>query len=114
MAMLPTSPAEPASPGRRSRARVPPRRAMQWARRAHMFAGLFLIPWVFLYGVTAFLFNHPDAFPDREVRTVSRSEIAGTHLEGFPTAPALATAVVDALNSRAGGGAFRIVESESI
>ena len=36
-----------------------------------MFAGLFLVPWVFLYGVSAFLFNHPDAFPDREVRVVS-------------------------------------------
>jgi hypothetical protein len=31
-------------------------------RRVHLYSGLFLIPWVMLYGVTGFLFNHPDAF----------------------------------------------------
>lgn len=31
-------------------------------RRVHLYSGLFLVPWVFLYGVTAFLFNHPDFF----------------------------------------------------
>ena len=30
-------------------------------RRIHLYSGLFLVPWVLLYGVTAFLFNHPDA-----------------------------------------------------
>jgi hypothetical protein len=75
---------------------------MKLVRRTHMYAGLFLVPWVFLYGVTAFLFNHPDAFPDREVRTVSRPETAGTPLEGMPGADELATRVVEALNARAG------------
>jgi hypothetical protein len=57
-----------------------------------MFAGLFMTPWVFLYGMTGFLFNHPEAFPDREVRTASRAEVVGTALEDFPTAPELAGA----------------------
>jgi hypothetical protein len=112
--LLPTPSAETARLRSRARACIRYNVAMKLVRRTHMYAGLFLIPWVFLYGVTAFLFNHPGAFPDRVVRTVSRSEIAGTHLEGFPTAPAMATAVVDALNSRAGGGSFRIVEAGSI
>ncbi len=65
-------------------------------RRTHLFAGLFMTPWVFLYGVTGFLFNHPDAFPDRKVHTADRSVLAGTALEGFPTAPELADRVVEA------------------
>jgi hypothetical protein len=75
---------------------------MKLIRRAHMYAGLFLIPWVFLYGATAFLFNHPDAFPDREVRAVSRSEAARTPLDSLPDADQLAARVVAALNARDG------------
>jgi hypothetical protein len=92
---------EPPGPKRSSRARY--NRAMKLIRRAHMYAGLFLLPWVFLYGVTAFLFNHPDAFPDREVRNVSRIEAAGTPLEEMPGADELATRVVKAINDRSGG-----------
>jgi hypothetical protein len=84
--------------------------AMKLLRRVHLFAGLFMTPWVFLYGVTGFLFNHPDAFPDREVRRTGRAEIAGTELERFPTAAELAEQVVVALNARAGGTAFRLVD----
>jgi hypothetical protein len=86
-----------------SRTRVRYNRSMKLIRRAHMYAGLFLLPWVFLYGVTAFLFNHPEAFPDREVRTVSRSEAAGTPLGEMPGADELATRVVKAVNDRSGG-----------
>ena len=59
-----------------SRSRVRYHAALKFIRRVHMYFELFLLPWVFLYGVSAFLFNHPDAFPDREVRTLDRSEIA--------------------------------------
>lgn len=34
-------------------------RAMKFVRRAHLYAGLALVPFVILYGLTAFLFNHP-------------------------------------------------------
>jgi hypothetical protein len=108
-----TSTAPAARPSPRTRARVRYHAVMKLVRRTHMYAGLFLVPWVFLYGVTAFLFNHPDVFADREVQTGSRSDTSGTPLEGFPTAPTLATAVVDALNTQAGGPVFRIVEGET-
>jgi hypothetical protein len=81
-------------------------------RRAHLFAGLFLVPWVLLYGVTGFLFNHPEAFPDREVRTAGRTELVGTDLEGFPTAPQLAESVVLALNSASGTSDFRLIDRD--
>lgn len=31
-------------------------------RRVHLFAGLSLLPWVVLYGATALMFNHPNAW----------------------------------------------------
>ncbi|HVJ88034.1 MAG TPA: hypothetical protein VM452_20385, partial [Caulifigura sp.] len=39
-------------------------RMMRVVRRVHLYSGLFLFPWVMLYGVTALLFNHPGAMPD--------------------------------------------------
>lgn len=37
---------------------------MQWVRRTHMYAGLFLAPWVLMYGLSGFIFNHGDWFGD--------------------------------------------------
>lgn len=31
-----------------------------WIRRAHLYAGLALLPWVLLYAASGMLFNHPD------------------------------------------------------
>jgi hypothetical protein len=45
-------------------------------RRLHLYSGLFLLPWVLLYGVTAFLFNHPGAFSERSVDQVSGDALA--------------------------------------
>jgi hypothetical protein len=68
-----------------------------------------MIPWVFLYGVSAFLFNHPDAFPDREVRSIGPAEIAGTGFEDFPDAPAIAARVVEVMNARSSGRELRLI-----
>jgi hypothetical protein len=35
-----------------------------WIRRIHLFSGLFMLPWVLLYGFTAMLFNHPTYMTD--------------------------------------------------
>lgn len=35
---------------------------MKLVRRVHLYSGLFLLPWVLLYGITALLFNHPTTF----------------------------------------------------
>ncbi len=104
------STARTASPGPQSRARLRYKVVMKLVRRTHLYTGLFLTPWVFLFGVAALQFNHPDAFLDPEAKNVSRSDTVGTSLERFPNAHTLATAVVNALNARAGGGMFRIVE----
>ena len=106
------SPLEMSRSASRSRAHVRYNATLKLVRRVHMYFGLFLTPWVFLYGVSAFLFNHPDAFPDREVRTLDRSETAGTSLEAIPDASALAARVVEALNARAGGRSYRLHNSD--
>ena len=76
------------------------RRVMHRVRRLHLYAGLFLFPWAVLYGVTAFLFNHPTAFSDVPMVNFGRSAAAGTPLEGLPSPDEQAAAVIAALNER--------------
>lgn len=45
-------------------------RCAKWIRRFHLYSGLVLVPFVVLYGVTAFLFNHPTFASDRSVQYV--------------------------------------------
>lgn len=74
------------------------KRAMHLVRRGHLYLGLFLFPWAILYGVTAFLFNHPTAFSDQPTTTFGREVLAGTPLETPPAPGELAAAVVAKLN----------------
>ncbi|GIW87664.1 MAG: hypothetical protein KatS3mg108_1988 [Isosphaeraceae bacterium] len=73
---------------------------MRLIRRAHMYAGLFMTPWVFLYGVTALLFNHPEVLATRELRWVGLEQLRGTALEELPPAEAVAAEVVAEFNRR--------------
>lgn len=67
-------------------------------RRGHLYAGLLLLPWVFLYGVTGFLFNHPEVWPDNPGTPITATHIAGTSLATLPAAGELAAQVVAAIN----------------
>jgi hypothetical protein len=82
-------------------------------RRGHLFTGLFMTPWIFLYGVSGFLFNHPGAFSDQEVRSFGQTESAGTGLEDFPGAATIAARVVEAINARSSDRALRLIEPEA-
>ena len=81
-----------------------PKRAMMLTRRLHLYTGLFLFPWAVLYGVTAFLFNHPTAFADAPTINFGRAELVGTPLENPIDLDATADAVVAELNRRAPAG----------
>ncbi|MFO0852537.1 MAG: hypothetical protein U0871_28850 [Gemmataceae bacterium] len=76
------------------------RQVMHLVRRAHLYLGLFLLPCAVLYGVTAFLFNHPTAFSDQPTATFGRSATAGTPLENLPAPAEQAAVVVARLNER--------------
>jgi hypothetical protein len=69
-----------------------------WIRRGHLYFGLFLFPWAVLYGVTAFLFNHPTVFSDQPTATFGPEVLTGTTLEVLPSAQAIAEQVVSRLN----------------
>ena len=75
------------------------KRALRWIRRGHLYFGLFLFPWALLYGVTAFLFNHPTAFGDRPIKSFGPDALRGTSLDGIPTPTEQAEAVVARWNA---------------
>ena len=57
-------------------------RVLRGVRRVHMYTGIFLTPWVLLYGVTAALFNPPAWLNETHVQPVATVHWAGT--EGEP------------------------------
>ena len=81
-------------------------------RRAHMYAGLFLLPWSVLYGVTAFLFNHPTAFSDQPAASFGRTALAGTPMESPPSPAAVAEQVVAALRTRTPTATYTLVDPD--
>ena len=74
------------------------RSLLQLLRRAHLYFGLFLLPWAFLYGVTGFLFNHPTWFSDSPVIYFDSRDLVGTDLERPPELNAFAKSIVAVLN----------------
>lgn len=73
---------------------------MYWIRRLHMYLGLLLLPWALMYGVTAFLFNHPTAFGDAPMTFFTSEAARGTEMETLPSPVEMAAAVVQELNER--------------
>lgn len=105
--MIDANPATPASelaraahpkPGR-SRARARFNQGMRWVRRAHLYTGLFMTPWVFLYGISGMLFNHPDRFTDVAVTPFAPDAIQGGTFGTAIHADHIAARVVAALNA---------------
>jgi hypothetical protein len=80
--------------------RTPAKALMMWIRRGHLYFGLFLFPWAVLYGITAFLFNHPSFFTDSTttVKEFDRRTM-GTAVDQTPTAQTIAEEVVAKLNN---------------
>lgn len=94
-----TGVAEPAVSPLLATARKPlGKRLMLWVRRAHLYLGLFLFPWALLYGVTAFLFNHPTVFSDQPTAAFGKEALTGTPLESLPSPDEQAAAVLERLN----------------
>lgn len=67
-------------------------------RRGHLYFGLFLFPWAIMYGVTAFLFNHPTVWSDQAATSFDLSAFEGTPLAELPIPDRIAEQVVHALN----------------
>ncbi len=97
------------SPGEAPVQARPPMRATRLIRRLHMYAGLIFLPWVLLYGITAFFFNHPMVMSRRKAVD---SEAVQTVLKDWPTATALASEGGKALAAAPGSpGSFVSIEN---
>lgn len=89
------------------RRRVSPK-LMMLARRTHLYVGLFLLPWVFLYGITGAMYNHQSLFPHVSISPVPDSISAGTSIGDFPSPNELAGQVVRAIDSLDGDSTIRL------
>lgn len=78
-----------------------PRRASpRWnilIRRLHLYAGLFLLPWVFLYGITGAMFNHQGLLSETRTVKVPAENLANSALKAFPRPEELAIQVVQGI-----------------
>lgn len=69
-------------------------------RRSHLYLGLLLCPWALLYGMTAYLFNHPSHFSDSNLRSFSSDVLDQAGFSGVGLPDELAGQVVEGLNER--------------
>ena len=90
--------AEPPAPRRRTIRR----RTLHLVRRLHLYFGLFLAPWVVMYGFTAMLFNHQDLWPELEARHVDGSDLPPGLTTGFITPGELTDRVAAAIEAETG------------
>ncbi|MFO0943406.1 MAG: hypothetical protein U0930_21945 [Pirellulales bacterium] len=71
-----------------------------FVRRSHLYLGLLLCPWALLYGMTAYLFNHPSHFSDSNLRAFSSDVLEQAGFNGVKSPDELASRVIDGLNER--------------
>lgn len=90
-----------ASPPASRRPRKLRSRILMLLRRVHLYIGLFLLPWVFLYGITGAMFNHHDLFPETTIQHIPAEQLAQSPLADFPSAAELAQQVVQAMRQAA-------------
>ena len=74
-------------------------RVNMWIRRIHLFSGLFMLPWVLLYGFTALLFNHPTYLSDSRTQ-IEHFSLSGDRAGEMPVANAMASDAVAAALSK--------------
>ncbi len=68
-------------------------------RRIHLYSGLFLLPWVIMYGVTGAMFNHFGLFPRVSIQRVGSEVVDKSPVSEFPGPDDLALRVVEAIKA---------------
>jgi hypothetical protein len=79
-------------------------------RRVHLYSGLFLLPWVLMYGVTGAMFNHLGLFPRIQIQPVNSQTATEAGLSEFPEADKLAAQIVEAIQKDAGSSRVRLTD----
>lgn len=83
------------------------RRGMKLLRRVHLYSGLFLLPWVLVYGISGYFFNHPD-----QSGTGTQQITAPDELVAWPEAEDLARRVVAELRTE-GEPALQLIDGSA-
>lgn len=94
-------------PSNSAERRVTTTRLMKWVRRAHMFTGLFMAPWIFVYGISGFTFNHSRWFSDsfgKIVEPIEAKILAATAVRQAPQPDDVAGKALAAINARQAPG----------
>lgn len=90
------------------------RRFTKLVRRAHLYTGMLLLPWVILFGLSGMLFNHGQHFgPLQSVAEWTSDQIADSYGFASPDAKSLATELVENLNHSAGEQRFVLADDRS-
>lgn len=74
------------------------RSMLMLVRRVHLYSGIFMFPWVLLYGFTGWFFNHPRMFTGDQVTSFRAADLPAETLTLLPTAEETASAVVEEMN----------------
>ncbi len=101
--MADESPSSPEHRPRRTWSRV-----MILLRRVHLYSGLFLLPWVFLYGITGAMYNHQNLFPEVTTEYFDSTILEESPMEEFPSAADFAQRVVDSIQASANGSEVKL------
>lgn len=92
-----------AKPTLRPRKRKPWTNSMKFVRRVHLYSGIFMLPFVLLYGITGWLFNHPGYFSGDETTAFVGTEVADGRLTEMTTPGEMASQIVAAINAQSDG-----------
>ena len=65
-------------------------------RRIHLYTGLIMVPYIFIFGLSGLLFNHPTLMIDRSVESFKLSD-EDSFNKLFPDLEQLATSIADSI-----------------
>lgn len=74
---------------------------LRWIRRLHLYCGLAMLPWVLLYAVSGFLFNHPAISSKPGVHRFTKEQLPPSILAPMPDPAAAAAAMTEQLRQHA-------------
>ncbi|QDV66698.1 hypothetical protein Poly24_03850 [Rosistilla carotiformis] len=100
-------------PKKKTRAEKLGRSTVMLLRRIHLYSGIFMFPWVLMYGFSGWMFNHPRMFTADEVTTYRAADLDDGLLTDLTSAQQTAIAVVEQINlqtSESQGPELRITD----
>lgn len=89
------------------------RSSMMGVRRVHLYSGIFMFPFVLMYGFSGWFFNHPGILVGDQVTTLSAEVL---NVPTLPSADQTTAAVIDEMNLESfaiGGPEVTLDNSES-